>query len=393
MAENRRLWQLDGLRGLAALAIAFFHLGMYQFPKAYEALSGGASYFDRFYLLVDWFFVLSGFVMALRYREIFKNEVKSLEFGRYIFKRFTRLYPVHLLVLLLLVGMHWILFPLWSVPPDPFAPIRNGFSVLTNLFMLHSSGIGDQGCYNCTSWNYPSWSISVEWICYFFLPPFIVFARRSTLMAWGIFVFLIGVLYFVVEKQVSHLDVASWQGIVRCGAGMAFGVLIQMLYERGVRLNAAARGAIVVSLGLGVHFIESDTALVFFMGPVVLAFASSSSRGILASGPLVWLGRRSYCIYMVHVLAQDLISFCSRLVYGMPTQEMGTVAQSFGLGASMGLTLFFGHLFYAKVELLASRVLNEKASHLWHRESGRFVVRPYNLVKGKILAIKGIYFR
>ena len=131
-------------------------------------------------------------------------------------KRFLRIYPLHIVTLIILVIMHWGIFKVFPASiDDSFFIFRNKFSLLTNIFLIQSMGIGDNGCFNCTSWNYPAWSISVEWLTYFFVPFYIFLISKFKkisilLLSIGLFI-----LYWRVEKPIGHLDVASYYGWYR----------------------------------------------------------------------------------------------------------------------------------------------------------------------------------
>lgn len=80
--ESQRLGGLDLLRGVAALCVLAFHLDHF-FP-------GVAGLFDRAYLAVDFFFMLSGFVLTRTYHERFSDGLGTREFMRL---RLARLWP------------------------------------------------------------------------------------------------------------------------------------------------------------------------------------------------------------------------------------------------------------------------------------------------------------
>ena len=85
--------ELESLRGLAALLVVFFHV-----PKWNSFLNVGI--INNGYLMVELFFVLSGFVIFNAY----SNNIKSKrDLMRFQFLRFGRLYPVHILFLLILL--------------------------------------------------------------------------------------------------------------------------------------------------------------------------------------------------------------------------------------------------------------------------------------------------
>ena len=83
--QHRRVFgTLDGLRGIAALAVVTRHVPDHTFR---ELLPGSA-------LAVDLFFVLSGFVLAHSYTERLRDEMGAMEFMRI---RIIRLYPLYIL--------------------------------------------------------------------------------------------------------------------------------------------------------------------------------------------------------------------------------------------------------------------------------------------------------
>src|SRR5262245_61697811 len=76
-----RLYGLDALRGVAALAVLFHH---------YEVIFGSTHYFSRAYLAVDVFFMISGYVMARTYEGRLGNSLSAVQF---LWIRIKRLWP------------------------------------------------------------------------------------------------------------------------------------------------------------------------------------------------------------------------------------------------------------------------------------------------------------
>jgi len=94
----RRIEPLESLRVIAALAVAIFH---FRTPSPLAA----NAFIEHADLMVDLFFVLSGFVIALNYRERIGSFWDALTFQH---RRFWRLYTLHLFTLMVFVGM-WLL--------------------------------------------------------------------------------------------------------------------------------------------------------------------------------------------------------------------------------------------------------------------------------------------
>jgi peptidoglycan/LPS O-acetylase OafA/YrhL len=140
---------LTGLRGVAAVLVCIhhlvLHLGAPPSPARAFALRG--------YLMVDLFFVLSGFVMALAYEGWFAGRFSAGTYGLFLWRRFARLWPLHavLVVLILAVrvitgeGLIW-----WHM-------------VVANLAMVQAWGVSQ-------TLNVPSWSLSTECAAYALFP-------------------------------------------------------------------------------------------------------------------------------------------------------------------------------------------------------------------------------
>src|SRR5690606_39116617 len=93
-----RFAALDGLRGISAVAVAFFHL-----PLAFHLF--GSPLVREAYIFVDFFFVLSGFVIAHAYGARLTG---GAELGDFLVRRIGRLWPLHLATLGALVALEAI---------------------------------------------------------------------------------------------------------------------------------------------------------------------------------------------------------------------------------------------------------------------------------------------
>lgn len=153
--EARRFVVLDFYRFVAALGVFIFHLKIID--------SGIAPVWNGSYgLFVDMFFILSGFVISYSY----PSDARGLKaYARFMIRRIARIYPLHLLTLLVFVLL--IGFGLdrsaRSTPLD----------FLYNLVLLQAWGVTDH-----LSFNSPSWSISAEFFCYLIFPLLMLLARK-----------------------------------------------------------------------------------------------------------------------------------------------------------------------------------------------------------------------
>ena len=275
-----RFEALDTLRGVAATAVALGHLGV---------LAGLSS---KYYLAVDFFLILSGFVLTHSY--FLKREISLRD---YAVKRFFRMYPLHLATLLF-----------WLVSAQFLSTELDTESFLKHLFFIHNIGFGpDQLVF-----NFPSWTISVEfWInIVFFLVILAIGHLEKVLLAgllmlslvfYGMTAFGTGSLNAVLEDYYGFLNA----GLVRCAASFALGILLYHVYLRWTPpslpvLELALFGAfffVLFSPYLGGY---RDFLTIVVFAVVVLYFAKS--RGFVSMGLARFklIGDISFSIYLTH---------------------------------------------------------------------------------------------
>ena len=156
----KRFTVLDSFRGIAALMVAIYHLHVVGFITDMALVKNS-------YLFVEFFFVLSGFVICYSYEKKIK---KASDLKLFMKKRLARLWPLHIFMTFLFI---------------PFAVANIFFNVdlgdrfslssfISNLFLVQALNVN-----NGVTWNIPAWSISVEFYTYF---------------VFGVFTFLMGEL-------------------------------------------------------------------------------------------------------------------------------------------------------------------------------------------------------
>lgn len=270
---------LDSWRGLCALLVALFH-----FPILGLIHSSGLV--RHSYLFVDFFFVLSGFIIALT------QERRPEGFWPFILKRIGRIWPLHVAML----G----LFVLISLIQGDFdADERHSvFAMFTNLVMVHAWGM-----HKDLTWNDPSWSISVEWLLYLvfaFLAP--VPGRRYAYA--GLVVVGITVLFFFAPAGMgSTFDFGIYRGL----AGFFMGALV----ARAPLRDFGTWGEVVVTAAVAVFIVGG---LVPYAAPIIFGaavYVFAGSRGavsrFLERKPFLWLGERSYTTYIIHAAALAVV--------------------------------------------------------------------------------------
>lgn len=289
---------LTGIRAIAALLV----LGIHVDQNVPTGIVSYLPFIGRGYLGVDFFFVLSGFIITHVYLASFRNLTWSA-LRIFLWHRLIRLYPVHIAVLLVMIAMVWIakaggreISEAYFQPED----------LIWHFLLLQAWGFVD-----VVSWNAPSWSISAEWFAYLLFPlmaPVLLFVRHwSTAIVLAIAALVIMTLICVATKWNLNSFVGA-PALLRvtcefvCGAGICRFVTLISPSDKsrwiGDVVATVAFGIFVGAASSG----ASDFGLVALLALTILgvSVANSFVAQILGSRIAVWLGEVSYSIYMIH---------------------------------------------------------------------------------------------
>jgi peptidoglycan/LPS O-acetylase OafA/YrhL len=196
MSQPTEISALTSLRGVAALTVLIFHVT----PDF------------RSYLAVDLFFLLSGFVLTYVYREI---ELTRQSYFNFLKARLARIYPVHLMMLV-------VLLPMLDTRPD----FSSG-GLLSSLLLMQSP-------WHSICWNYASWSISAEWHSYLLFPILVInYRTRSNkilLVTLAVCAGVVGLTGLILGSgNISNTIVV----LLRCLPEFISGIVLYFLLERG----------------------------------------------------------------------------------------------------------------------------------------------------------------
>jgi peptidoglycan/LPS O-acetylase OafA/YrhL len=293
------------IRGIAALLVVAYHL---QFgaltPFAWERAT---PFFDKGYLWVDLFFVLSGFVISYSARMDERAPFSASDIKTFYVSRFARIYPLHAVALILMLGLFTgesLLARFAGIGhADPnFGSARNIAGFFEQLFLLNAWGLtGPPG------WNIPSWSISAEAIAYLVFPLAAAAIARWRGVSLAAIALGAALFYLWIGTTTGILDIVQREAILRCLAGFGLGVILYAIRSRIDRLSdwtltaLQLAGAAIVLVTMVGGF--NDTLVI--PGFVLLVGATWPDRGLLArplqTGPMHWLGEISYSVYLNHL--------------------------------------------------------------------------------------------
>lgn len=312
---TRRFVVLDAWRGICAVLVCLFHF----------RVNGGVATWEFIHMswqFVDFFFVLSGFVIAANYRE---RLIGGMSWWRFLALRLGRIYPLHLFTLAVLVAVEIAGAVATSQGAkfgrESFDSARALEAIPTNLLLLQSWGIHDG-----LTWNGPSWSIAAEFWGYAMFALLAVFAG-TRLERWLLAVAVVCPLILLWATPYG-INVAWNFGTIRCFYGFALGVLCWSVWQRhGSAMLARASGwslveAATVAAVVGFVIVAGPTQWNLLGPPLfavaVLVFAREGglvSRVLATPLPLL-LGTLSYSIYMIHTLVQARMDDVLKLVGG-----------------------------------------------------------------------------
>ena len=347
-----RLEQLVSVRGLAAWLVVVFHsIALLRValpdlhPWIFDIIAHG-------YLAVDFFFMLSGFIIFINYYDKFATDFRKNSVAFY-WNRFTRIYPVHLLVLLAYVVLAGSFIYFSSSKSLPLTYSLSSF--LENIFLVQAwSGTS-------TSWNVPSWSISAEWFVYLLFPIFAVLLRKNVRGLTSHFVLASVALATAfglsqIQLRVEGVPRITDLPLVRAFFEFLLGTIVGSLYiHHNVwlkRYRAVCAGSIVVT-GLAIIYLHLSAAIAVPLMCLLLVCSLSVDTSLvtrwLSTQPLIYLGEISYSTYMVHYLVYDLYK-------ATWLQSLKTVDPA-SLFASFAIVLGLSMIMHKMIEIPAQRYL------------------------------------
>ncbi len=304
----KRFVVLDSFRGLCAVAVVLFHTQILLSFSEFE-------FFRHADLFVEFFFVLSGFVMYHAYgTRTFDAQVLR----RFVISRTFRLYPLHLVMLAVFIGLEfgklWAEHHGFSFNDPAFTGKTAPHEILPNALLLQSWF----GAFNSLSFNTPAWSISIEYYLYMMLAMVLLLMPRAS----GPVLALATLTAFVA----LYVDLDVIKPFIWRGASCFFaGALTYRLYLRLeptlARLDDRLFFTVLELLCLllvyrtlthpGAH--QGIIASLLFCGVVLVFAGERGDLSRLLHGRLFTrLGELSFSIYLTH--AAVIFAFTSAAV-------------------------------------------------------------------------------
>ncbi len=355
--------QLTGVRFLAAAWVMLYH---YQpalaasgllVPVLHEFLRLGS-------VGVDLFFALSGFILTHTYLTRLGPRLTRAGSLNFWWLRLARVYPVYFLMLnvaglaALAEGVvtgegrrDWMTFP----------------SYLEQVFMVQEWGPDPQ-----RGWNFPAWSLSMEWLAYLFFPLLVLllWRLRDRFGPWALaglaFLALTPLLYIGLTRDDDPFLVQGWASTIRIATEFTAGSITYLAVRKWQDSPTAAKAAralawivpvaiLVIAVVMGnIDALQWDglpdeaprgyvviiPLLVLWLG--ALALSNGRPSRFLSTHTLVLGGFISYSLYLVHIVWYGLWRAGMKAV-GIESGPLYLLSTLFLIAATVGLAYLMWH--------------------------------------------------
>ncbi|WP_205511537.1 acyltransferase family protein [Longitalea arenae] len=284
---------LDGLRGVAAIAVVIFHFMEIAIPDPEK------NFIAHAYLAVDFFFCLSGFVIAYAY----DDKMAAIGITGFLKRRLIRLHP--LVIIGSILGLLTFLF-------DPFSNLHQSYADKTWLIFICSClmipfAVVKERYLNLFHLNPPTWSLFWEYIANILYA--ILLLRLPKKLLWVLTVLAAGALVYESWRS-GHLSVGWGGDNIKGGAiRVSFSFLAGILIYRSRWIIRSKLGFIAISLLLLPAFLFpfsktwswiADPLVVILYFPLMVMLGAGAITQKTTHAICRVSGKISYPLYMVH---------------------------------------------------------------------------------------------
>jgi peptidoglycan/LPS O-acetylase OafA/YrhL len=350
--QAERVEALDILRGLMALCVAVYHLGVW--TRAFE---GGTR--DAVIVLgifgVEAFFLISGFCFFHLYAA---RSFDGAELRSFHLKRFFRIAPLYYLAMLL-----GAVFAFDQAVGPRVTPLRMLENLTMTFGLVHPNHAMVLG----------GWSIGLEYVFYLAFPA-LAFIARSRLalyaLAGALVLWALPYNFGVVSEAAEPRKFHAYVQLPNHAFLFAFGALIADLRARlPARIPALVSLALLTILGWGAALAQPEIIdhLEVMVGmarmkyaalctAVVLLFAFTKLPSSRILTPFRWLGELSYSVYLMHPFAWELVR------PSLPAQMSALTQLLCGLAAAVALAFITWRMVERPCNALGHKLAGPRAA-------------------------------
>ena len=360
MKKNETLC-LNGLKGLGAFVIAFFwHYKHFPLHDGFPMFSIFTLLYKHGYLMVEIFFMLSGFGMMCGYSDkILKHKIS---FKSYILKRLKKFYPIFFFTLLLTTIFELIYTHIYG---ETFIyPNFDLYHFILNVFCVQNGVFG-------TDWSFdsPSWCISlcILMYCIFY---YVVYTSKNENQIFYKSLVIISCTY-IFSKEISIINTLLFRGLM-C---FFIGVILQIIYEKRQNFNYKFIGVIsfvfVVFSTVLIRIYGAGVAgnlqlfVILGFGPLLIfsVLTVKFLNKFLSLKPFLFLGNISISIYLFHFPIQCLFRIVDHYLNLNLNYSTKYVWASY-VFITLLIAFLYNKFFSEKYNSLFFKILNRKESNI-----------------------------
>jgi peptidoglycan/LPS O-acetylase OafA/YrhL len=289
-----RYQTLDALRGLAALCVVCWHWQLLSWnsltlsvvlpdPSVQPFYALLKPFYKHGFIGVDLFFTISGFVFFYLYSERVANRTVSL--WQFATNRFSRLYPLHFLTLLIVVLLQSLY---WRTHGGFYCYQANDLKHFVLQLFLASNWWPTSPF----SFNAPVWSLSIEVVLY---AVFFFLARLGFARPW-----IASAIAVMGALLVTKLHFVGWGLMSFYLGGLCFFVVNKPNRTSLSALIAAMIGSLIAYRMQSAFILGEWMTIVIVFPMAIVTLALSEEYLARATHVLRWLGDISYSSYLLH---------------------------------------------------------------------------------------------
>lgn len=288
---------LDGLRGIAALAIVIFHFMEWVYPHYSKNFIGYG------FLAVDFFFCLSGFVIGYAY----DNRMEQMGVMEFFKSRLIRLHP--LVILGAVLGLLAFLFDPFSNQTESYGTGRLLLLFICTAFLIPFPVMKDRA-FNLFGLNAPSWSLFWEYIANIVYAFILCKLKRRYLAVLA--VIAAAALCWVSYRSGNLLGGWSKDNFWDGGARIFYSFLAGLLIYRfnwiiKTQLGFMSLAVLLFSVFLMPYIDKwnwmAESLVVLFYFPLLVCLGAGAKLSIGSKAVCEFSGKISYPLYMTHYAA------------------------------------------------------------------------------------------
>lgn len=363
MNNAKHFIALDSFRGICAILVVVFHINITNSINDF-------SFFKSGYLFVEFFFILSGFVLA---HSNINKVTKS--FGSFVRSRAFRLFPLHIAILIFLIMVELSKMIAerhgFSFNTEAFTADKGYKEIIPNLLLIQS---WTKFTYNL-SFNTPAWSISIEFYTYLIFYMTLKAGKNLGAIIWSI----LSIAMFLITFNGSNFIVSEVSRGVSC---FFLGSLCYLIYSNTKSYINRVEGdipftilecmliaAIITTLTINPEYKYPMAVSLFFMSIFTFSFERGIISKILSTRGFVHLGKLSYSIYMTHASIILIITLAATIIQAKTNIQItsmhdvtkfinagGYAQNSILVVLILFLVVAVSHVTYNQIELRFQRI-------------------------------------